>query len=152
MEETYVHEFEFELNQTATTILKETAKWAYLLSIAGYVAVSLILLSTASQADIFSSREITDSEMSSTPSFLEAIEAFIQICVTALNFFPVYYLNKFAVNAKRAFRNNDSQALTNSFEYLKSHYKSIVIIMLITLVIFVSIVFVSLIATYRDFR
>jgi hypothetical protein len=47
------------------------------------------------------------------------------VCAGVLYFFPVYYLNKFASNAKAAFKNNDSETLTTSLEYLKSHYKSL---------------------------
>jgi hypothetical protein len=48
-------------------------------------------------------------------------------------FFPVYYLNKFASNAKIACATNDSDKLTVSFQYLKSHYKFIGIIVIFSL-------------------
>jgi len=49
----------------------------------------------------------------------------VYLLIAALYFFPIYYLNKFASNLKAALRNNNSQTLANSFEYLKSHYKYI---------------------------
>ena len=55
------------------------------------------------------------------------------LLVAALYFFPVYYLNKFASNAKIALSDNDSKSLASSFEYLKSHYKFIGIMSLIIL-------------------
>jgi hypothetical protein len=61
------------------------------------------------------------------------VMAFVYFLIAVLYFFPVYYLNKFASNAKRAFKNNDSETLTTSLEYLKSHYKYIGIM---TLVVF----------------
>jgi hypothetical protein len=42
-------------------------------------------------------------------------------------------LNKFAANLKLAFKSNDSAALASSFEYLKSHYKFIGIMAIVTL-------------------
>ena len=65
----------------------------------------------------------------------------IYFVLAAIYFFPVYYLNKFAVNAKKAFKDNDSEVLTNSFEYLKSHYKFIGIFTL-SIVILYGVIFV----------
>ncbi|MEP6803590.1 MAG: DUF5362 family protein [Flavobacterium sp.] len=46
------------------------------------------------------------------------------------------YLFKFSSNAKKAFRENDTEALTHSLEYLKSHYKFIGIFMIAILVLY----------------
>jgi len=66
--------------------------------------------------------------------------------LAAIYFFPVYYLNKFATNAKRAFRENDSEALTSSFEYLKSHYKFIGIFTLSIMILYGLILVFAVIA------
>lgn len=45
MEENSVFEkFELQLDQSAKDFLKETAKWAYFLSIVGFVGIGLIML------------------------------------------------------------------------------------------------------------
>jgi hypothetical protein len=63
-----------------------------------------------------------------------------------LYFFPVYYLNKFASNAKIALKNNDSESLATSFEFLKSHYKFIGILSVIILCLYVFIFVIAMIA------
>jgi len=63
----------------------------------------------------------------------------VYLLIAALYFFPVYYLNKFSSRLKLAFRNNDSEILANSFEYLKSHYKFIGMMVLIMLSFYVLI-------------
>jgi hypothetical protein len=62
--------------------------------------------------------------MSSMGSSFGIIMAVVYLLLAAL-YFPVYYLNKFASNAKIACATNDSDKLTVSFQYLKSHYKFI---------------------------
>jgi hypothetical protein len=131
MEETSVFEkFELQLDQTARDFLKETAKWAYILSIIGYVGIGLMLLLAVFAGSIFSSMGSTMPRMGGMGGSFGIIMAFVYIFLAAIYFFPIYYLNKFAVNAKRAFRDNDSEALTNALGYLKSHYKFIGILML----------------------
>ena len=63
----------------------------------------------------------------------------IYLLIATLYFFPVYYLNKFSSKLKLALRNNDSEILANSFEYLKSHYKYIGIMVLVILSFYVLI-------------
>ncbi|SHG91182.1 DUF5362 family protein [Flavobacterium defluvii] len=132
MEETSVFEkFELHLDSTAKDFLKETVKWAYFIAIIGFVGIAFLVLIAIFAGAIFST-------MGSTmPGFgggsVGAIFSFIYLLLAGLYFFPVYYLFKFASNGKKAFRENDSEALTSSFSYLKSHYKFIGILMIIML-------------------
>ncbi|TPG40163.1 hypothetical protein [Flavobacterium pectinovorum] len=137
MEETSVFEkFELQLDQTARDFLKETAKWAYILSIIGYVGIGLMLLLAVFAGSIFSSMGSAMPGMGGLGGSFGIIMAFVYVFIAAIYFFPIYYLNKFAVNAKRAFRDNDSEALTNALGYLKSHYKFIGILMLAIMVLY----------------
>ncbi|PIF31328.1 hypothetical protein CLU81_1814 [Flavobacterium sp. 9] len=137
MEETSVFEkFELQLNETAKDFLKETAKWANFLSILGFVGIGLMLIFAVFAGSIFSAMGSTMPGMGGMGGSFGIIMAFVYVFIAAIYFFPVYYLNKFAVNAKRAFRDNDSEALTNSFGYLKSHYKFIGILTVAILVLY----------------
>jgi hypothetical protein len=75
----------------------------------------------------------------------------VYLLIAALYFFPVYYLNKFASNAKAAFANNDSEILTTSFRYLKSHYKFIGIMTLVIFALYF-LLFVGMIVTGLAFN
>lgn len=128
MEETSVFEkFELQLDQTAKDFLKETAKWAYFLSIVGFVGIGLMLVIAVFAGTIFAS--MGSAMGGAFGSSFGAAMGFVYVFIAAIYFFPVYYLFKFSVNAKKAFRENDSEALSSSLGYLKSHYKFIGVFM-----------------------
>lgn len=128
MEETSVFEkFELQLDQTAKDFLKETAKWAYFLSIVGFVGIGLMLVIAVFAGTIFAS--MGSAMGGAFGSSFGAAMGFVYVFIAAIYFFPVFYLFKFSVNAKKAFRENDSEALSSSLGYLKSHYKFIGIFM-----------------------
>ena len=134
MEEHSITEnLEMKLNESAKDFLKETAKWAYFLSILGYVGIGFIVLAGLFADTLFSAMGKMNPAMSSMGSSFGIVMTVIYLLIGALYFFPVYYLNKFASNAKIACATNDSDKLTISFQYLKSHYKFIGIM---TLVVF----------------
>ncbi|WP_374173973.1 hypothetical protein [Flavobacterium tructae] len=137
MEETSVFEkFELQLDQTAKDFLKETAKWAYFLSILGFVGIGLMVLIAVFAGTIFSAMGNSMAGMGGFGGSFGALMGFFYVFIAAIYFFPVYYLYKFAVNTKRAFRENDSELLTSSLGYLKSHYKFIGIFMLAILALY----------------
>lgn len=137
MEETSVFEkFELQLDQTAKDFLKETAKWAYFLSILGFIGIGFMVLIGIFAGTIFSTFGNAMGGMGGFGGSFGALMGFFYVFIAAVYFFPVYYLNKFATNAKRAFRDNDSEALSNSLGYLKSHYKFIGILMLAILALY----------------
>ena len=137
MEETSVFEkFELHLEQSAKDFLKETAKWAYFLSILGFIGVGLMVVLALFAGTLFSTLGSTIPGMGAMGGSFGVLIGVFYFALAAIYFFPVYYLNKFATNAKRAFRENDSEALTNSFEYLKSHYKFIGIFTLSIMILY----------------
>ncbi|SHM16807.1 hypothetical protein [Flavobacterium chilense] len=137
MEETSVFEkFELQLDQTAKDFLKETAKWAYFLSILGFVGIGLMVLLAVFAGSIFGAMGAMPGMRGMGGGSFGALIGVFYFFIAALYFFPVYYLNKFATNAKKAFRENDTEALTTSLGYLKSHYKFVGILMLSILVLY----------------
>ncbi|MHC0442691.1 hypothetical protein [Flavobacterium sp. 3-210] len=137
MEETSVFEkFELHLDQTAKDFLKETAKWAYFLSILGFIGVGFFVVIAIFAGAIFASMGNAMAGIGVFAGSFGAIMSFFYLLIAAVYFFPVYYLFRFASNAKRAFRENDSEALTSSFGYLKSHYKFIGILMISMFVLY----------------
>lgn len=137
MEETSVFEkFELHLEQSAKDFLKETAKWAYFLSIIGFIGIGFLVIAALFAGTLFSTLGSTVPGMGTMGGSFGLLIGIFYFAFAAIYFFPVYYLNKFATNAKRAFRENDSEALTNSFEYLKSHYKFIGIFTLSIMILY----------------
>ncbi|MFB9108050.1 hypothetical protein [Flavobacterium gyeonganense] len=137
MEETSVFEkFELHLDESAKGFLKETAKWAYFLSILGFIGVAIMAVIALFAGTLFSTLGSTVPGMGGMGGSFGVVIGVVYFALAAIYFFPVYYLNKFAANAKKAFRENDSEALTNSFEYLKSHYKFIGIFTLSIMILY----------------
>lgn len=137
MEETSAFEkFELQLDTTAKDFVKEIAKWAYFLSIIGFIGIGLLLIIAVFAGAFFSAMGSTMPGMGVYGGSFGAAMGAIYFLMAAFYFFPVYYLFKFSSNAKKAFRDNDSEALTSSFGYLKSHYKFIGILMIVLLAIY----------------
>lgn len=132
-ENSTIENFEIQLNESAKEFLKETAKWAYFLSILGYIGIGFVVLVAIFAGTLFAFMGNMTHEMGAFGSLGGTFITVLYLMLAALYFFPVYYLNKFATNAKTALRDNDSESLSTSLEYLKSHYKYIGIM---TIVVF----------------
>ena len=141
-----VEEFELQMNESAKGFLKEITKWAYFLSILGYIGIGFIILAAVFAGALFAFIGNLSREMSNFGSIGGSFISAFYLIIAAFYFFPVYYLNKFASNAKLALRNNDSKSLAASFEYLKSHYKFIGIMALIILCLYALIMVFIVIA------
>ncbi len=145
-ENSEIEEFELQLNESAKGFLKESAKWAYFLSILGYIGIGLIVLAAIFAGALFAFIGNLSREMNHIGSMGGSLITALYLLIAAFYFFPVYYLNKFASNAKVALRDNDSKSLAASFEYLKSHYKFIGIMSLVILCLYALIIVFMIIA------
>jgi hypothetical protein len=130
-EESGATNFELELNQSAKGFLKETAKWAYFLSILGFIGVGLMVVIAIFAGTIFGviGNMMPGEIAGKIGAAFGIIITIFYLLLAGLYFFPVYYLYKFASNAKTALQKEDTETLTTSFQYLKSHYKFIGILM-----------------------
>jgi hypothetical protein len=139
-EESMIENFELQLNESAKGFLKEAAKWANFLSILGYIGIGFIVLIALFASVIFAYLGNLSREMGGFATMGGTFISVIYLGLAALYFFPIYYLNRFASNLKLALKDNDSEILAKSFEYLKSHYKFIGIIAVIMLSFYVLII------------
>lgn len=147
MDETTLQDNErLYLSHEAQGFLKETAKWGYFLSILGFIGIGFMVVLALFIGTIFSAI----SGLSGTANSMGVLETgFISglyLLIALLYFFPIYYLFKFSSNMKKAFKSNDNDLITTSFEYLKSHYKFIGILTLVFVVIYVLILLFSVLA------
>jgi hypothetical protein len=128
--------FEVQLSNSAKDFLKETAKWAYLLSIVGFVFLGLILILALFMFSVGSALGSAMGGMNGMGALGAMGGAFVgivYILMALLYFFPILYLFKFASKTKKAIAENNTELLTNGIENLKSHYKFIGILMAIVL-------------------
>lgn len=122
----------FYLTKESQFFLKETAKWAYFLSILGFVGVGLLVFLALFMGTIFSKLGAMGGSASMFSRMgMGGLMTTMYIILAAIYFFPVYYLYQFSSKLKAAFSAQDNEKLNNSFEYLKSHYKFIGILAII---------------------
>jgi len=128
---------ELKIDRISKEFLAEAAKWTAFLAILGFIGIGfffiagLVMLSFSSMSK------------SMTGSF---VMSFVYLLVAGFYIVPINFLYKFSSNMKNALRNNNQSALTNAFEYLKSHYKFIGILTLI-LISFYAMLFIWLMLT-----
>ena len=124
---------EFGITSEIRAFLSEIARWANFLAIIGFVIIGLLVLIAIFAGSLFSMMSSQVPEAEYIDGYVGGIVTVIYLIFAAIYVFPVLYLYRFASNMKIALRTDNQEALSSSFENLKSHYKFIGIFMMITL-------------------
>ena len=141
MEETTTTEqIRMYLTDESKSFLKETAKWAYFLSIMGFIGIALLVLLALFMGTLFTTLGSLGGGVAAMGALGGGFITAIYLVIAVIYFFPVYYLFQFASKAKAAFATNNNEQLNASFEYLKSHYKFIGVLTLVTLILYCLII------------
>jgi hypothetical protein len=108
-----------QLNDEALYFLEGAAKWSRFLAIIGMIGAGLIGL-VGLLIMLFGS-----SLASQMPGFPLATGfiGFMYMIFGGIVAIPIVYLYRFASNALRALVSGDSQMITESFRYLRAHYR-----------------------------
>lgn len=116
------------INQVSRKFLAETARWAKLLSIIGFVGMGFMVIGAIFFMVAFSVFDIPN-DLPFPPSLL----GILYIVIAVIYLFPLLYLFRFAIKMKEAMVHLQQSTLDLAFSNLKSHYKFIGIFMLVTL-------------------
>lgn len=129
--------FELQFTQQAQSFYNETAKWATFLSIIGFLGSVLMIIFSFFMFAMGSSMASTMSNSPIAGMFSGGLFGGFYLLFAIINFFPAYYMFKFASKAKEALRSSSTGTLTESFENLKSYFKftGIAVIVFISLYI-----------------
>ena len=103
--ETDIYDKKVELPFETMKVINETRKWTFFLSIIGFIGVGLIVLIglfLGSLIPFLSGRGLN------TAGFPTFLIGFIYIVIAVIYFFPVYFLYRFSVFAKKAFQTFES--------------------------------------------
>lgn len=92
-EHSVIENFEMKLNESAKDFLKEAAKWAYFLSILGYIGIGFIVFAALFAGTLFSTMGKMNPAMGMMGSSFGIVMAVVYLLIAALYFFPVYYIN-----------------------------------------------------------
>ncbi|MFP9098611.1 hypothetical protein ACLI09_06110 [Flavobacterium sp. RHBU_24] len=123
--------FELQFNELAKEHLKEAGKWAYFLSIIGFIGLGFIVLIAIFMIAAGSMISSLSPGMGALGAMGTGVLAFIYLVMVLLYFFPIMYLYRFGSRIKRAISDNNAEQLTAGLESLKSHYKYIGILTIV---------------------
>ena len=123
--------FSLNIDPVTKVHLSETARWARILSIIGFVSLVLMILVIIGA---FMYMGTMGAETQMFPGFGVAMAVYY-IIIAAIWFIPLLYLFRFSGAMRVALNGNDQQALNTSFLNLKSCFKFVGIVTIILLVL-----------------
>lgn len=121
----------------AQRFLNSAANWARFLGILAFSAVFIVgmgtYILTLISSNIYKAQEDALSEL----FMMTTVSIIIFATMTVIYFYALYKILKFSSTVKRAIKYNDSNTLTKAFEHLKSHYKSMGIMMITGILLYI---------------
>ncbi|MFK8060105.1 MAG: DUF5362 family protein [Polaribacter sp.] len=122
------------LNNASKSFLRETAKWAFFLSIMGFIMIFFMVVFALFASTIFNMASQIQPGM---PEDFGMYMTIVYLILAVIYFFPVYYLLQFSNKMKKALATKDDDTLASAFEMLKSHYKFIGVFTIITVSLYI---------------
>ena len=124
--------FDLQVDQTAMAYLRDAARWAKFLSVAGFIFCGLFVVVAILVMSLLST--LFNSVGASGVAGIGAVPiAFVYILIAILNFFPCLYLYNFAVKMQLALAGNDQEQLNTSFKNMRAFYRFVGVMMIIGL-------------------
>jgi uncharacterized membrane protein YjgN (DUF898 family) len=140
METTSPSLFSLTIDPLAKTQLMETAKWARFLAIFGMVVLALVLMAAVMGSALLTAFRypMGDDDLAASGFANMARVGMIAsaIVMTAIAFFPLLFLLRFANYMRSAITANDQNKLNTSFHNLKKYFRFLGIIAIIFLVFY----------------
>jgi hypothetical protein len=125
--------FTLQVDHQGTAFLGETARWAKFLGILGFISCALIVVFAVFVGSIMSYFSRLGGGVGYMPPGVGIFVSVLYILIAVLYFFPCLYLFNFASKMQVAIRSNDQQQLNDSFRNLKSCFRFIGILTIISL-------------------
>jgi Family of unknown function (DUF5362) len=136
--------FDLNVDQQSADYLGETAKWAKFFAILGFIGCGLMLLFALFAGAVMTALRSSSGQSEQLSTVATVIISICFILFGLLYFFPCLYLYNFAAKMQVALRNNDQPLLTQSFKNLKSCFRFIGILTIITLSLYAIFFMISL--------
>jgi len=122
--------------------LKETAKWAMLISIVGFFFIGLMVIGSIAMGFIFGAMSSEMPGLNDFP-FPPALLSIVYLLFSLIGFIPILYLFRFATKMKSALQQNNDAVLSDAFRNLKSHYKFYGIFIIVMLALYLLLIIAS---------
>jgi hypothetical protein len=130
------------LTSSAKRFLKETAKWCKFLSILGFVGIGLMLIFSIFTGTMIGILQNTVSQP--LPKGLAITSSITYLLIAIIYFFPMYYLFQFSNRMNKALLMKNDETFEKAFEMLKSHYKYIGVLTIITMSLYLFFIVIML--------
>jgi len=131
--------FSLSIDPVTKAHLSETARWARFLAIVGLISVVLLVVGGLAYSIWVSAMlQSMQDRYQSFPSRsysngLAAGSAILFVIASAVAFFPMLYMLRFANQMRTALNGNDQESLNSSFQNLKIYFRYVGIITIIGL-------------------
>ena len=132
METVVAGEKKLELNEEALNELTQIRKWSMFFSVLGFIFIALMVFAGLIMAAMSSS--LAGTGLGKLPMALIGIVYFV---FGIIYIFPVLYLYKFSVNAKKAIDSKDSVLVASALKSLKQHFRFIGVVTIILFGIYI---------------
>lgn len=141
--------FELQVDASALSYLRDAAKWARFLSLAGFVFCGLFVVFAIVAVTLLGGLFNTMGTSPASGGMGPAPIAVVCICIAALNFFPNLYLYNFAGRMRLALQNNDQDHLNTAFKNIRGLLRFVGVLMIIAVGLFLLIFLLLLITAGR---
>jgi hypothetical protein len=132
------------LGDSAIYYLSEARKWAKLIAIISFVGIGLMVMMGVIMGLVMDS--LTSAAGQSAMPFSGSVFMVVYIAIAIVYFFPVYYLFRFSVDMGNALASGSEEVMTSAFQYLKSHYKFIGILMIVSIAVSILVMIGAILA------
>lgn len=122
-----------EISTVIKDNLNTTGKWSQFLAILGLVGIGFMVMAGIIMSVVMS---VVPEFKSDELPFSPALIGIIYLLIASVYLFPVLYLMRFSANIKQALFQNSQEKLAKAFASLKSHYKTVGIIMIVFLCLY----------------
>ena len=124
--------FELQVDHIGTVYLRDAARWAKFLAIAGFVFCGLFVVVAILCITVLSGL-FNSMGASGVSGIGGGVIAVVYIGIAVLDFFPCLYLYKFAARMQVALSSNDQEQLNSSFLNMRAFYRFVGVLMIIAL-------------------
>lgn len=133
------------LNTKSKAFLREVGKWCFFFSILGFISIALFIVGAILMGTIYAPLLDMATQQQGL-SGMSTYIMFVYLFVAFLYIMPVVYLFKFSRKIKIALATKSDDTLAEALENLKSHFKFIGVVTIITISLYVLLFGFSIVA------
>jgi hypothetical protein len=141
--------FELQVDHAAMAYLRDAARWARFLAIAGFVFCGLFVVFAIVVATVLANLLSTMGTSPASGGMGAGPIAAVYIGIAAINFFPNLYLYNFSRKMRIALQGNDQEQLNIAFRNVRALFRFVGVLMIIGLGLFVLFFLLLLITAGR---